>query len=171
MVSGARFAAEIVGEIRRRTAPDFPILLRYSQWKQQDYEARLAETPQELEALLTPMVDAGVDLFDCSQRRFWEPAFSGSDDNLAGWTKRLTGKPAMTVGSVGLSVEFLESMRGGAAGIADLGRLMAMFEAGQFDLVAVGRALLGDANWAEKIRAHRSDELIPFGREALGTLV
>ncbi len=46
----------------------------------------------ELEAFLAPLTDAGVDIFDCSTRRFWEPEFEGSRLNLAGWTRKLTGK-------------------------------------------------------------------------------
>ena len=44
------------------------------------------------------MVKAGVDLFDCSQRRFWEPVFEDGDLNLAGWAKKLTGVASMTIG-------------------------------------------------------------------------
>ena len=95
--------------------PDFPILLRFSQWKQQDFAAKLAPTPQELEQFLAPLVDAGVDVFHCSTRRFWEPEFEGSDLNLAGWTKKLTGKPTITVGSVGLNQEFIATYRGESA--------------------------------------------------------
>ena len=73
-----RFAADIVKAVRAVTNPDFPILLRFSQWKQQDFTARLAPTPQELEAFLTPLVKAGVDMFHCSTRRFWEPEFPES---------------------------------------------------------------------------------------------
>ena len=165
-----RFIAEIGSEIRRRTAPDFPILLRYSQWKLQDYGARLADAPAQLAELLEPIVDAGVDLFDCSQRRFWEPAFAGSDRNLAGWTRHLTGRPTMTVGSVGLSQEFIASMAGGSVAVAGLERLMTMFEQGQFDLVAIGRALITDPMWAEKVRRHHFEALIAFDPSALGTL-
>ena len=68
------FVAEIVKASRQRVGADFPIILRYSQWKQQDFSARLAETPDALEAFLTPLVDAGVDLFHCSQRRFGSPS-------------------------------------------------------------------------------------------------
>lgn len=165
-----RFVAEMVTEIRHRTAPDFPILLRYSQWKLQDYEARLAETPAELAALLAPIAEAGIDLFDCSQRRFQEPAFAGSDRNLAGWTRHLTGKPTMTVGSVGLSTEFIASMAGGQAEAAGLEVLLAMFADGQFDLVGVGRALIADANWVEKVKLGRAATANSFTREALATL-
>ncbi len=169
----ATFAAEIVAEIRRRTAPDFPILLRYSQWKQHDYDARLAETPDELEAMLRPIVDAGVDLFDCSQRRFWEPTFPGSDLNLAGWTRRLTGKPTMTVGSVSLDRDFMSSLfdRDKGAGVTGIDRLVAMFERGDFDLVAVGRALIVDPQWADKVRAGRLGDLLAFSPKVLESLV
>jgi len=68
------------------------ISLRLSQWKQQDVVFKLAPTPQALESWLGPLADAGVDVFHCSQRRFWEPEFEGSALNFAGWAKKLTGK-------------------------------------------------------------------------------
>ncbi|TMV63933.1 12-oxophytodienoate reductase, partial [Thioclava sp. BHET1] len=43
----ARFAAEVVAATRAALGPDYPLILRLSQWKQQDYAARLAPTPQE----------------------------------------------------------------------------------------------------------------------------
>jgi 2,4-dienoyl-CoA reductase-like NADH-dependent reductase (Old Yellow Enzyme family) len=93
LVTRTRFAVEIIEAVRRATGPDFPIILRFSQWKQQDYAARLATTPEELARFLAPLSTAGVDIFHCSQRRFWEPEFEGSDLNLAGWTKKLTVNP------------------------------------------------------------------------------
>ena len=102
-----RFACEIVSRTREQVGSDFPIILRYSQWKQQDFSARLAQTPAELEKFLGMLVDAGVDIFHCSQRRFWEAEFENSGLNLAGWTKKLTGKPTITVGSVSLSADFI----------------------------------------------------------------
>jgi 2,4-dienoyl-CoA reductase-like NADH-dependent reductase (Old Yellow Enzyme family) len=44
-------------------------------------------------------------------------------------------------------------------------------EQNEFDLVAVGRALLADPAWAAKVRDGRFDELQPFTPEALKTLV
>jgi 2,4-dienoyl-CoA reductase-like NADH-dependent reductase (Old Yellow Enzyme family) len=168
----ATFAAEVVTEIRRRTAPDFPILLRFSQWKLQDYDARLADTPHQLEALLGPIAAAGVDMFDCSQRRFWEPTFADSDLNLAGWTKKLTGKPTMTVGSITLDLDFMSSLfdRSRPAGVAGIERLLAMFQRDDFDMIAVGRALISDPDWSNKILAGRLDELTLFTPLALDSL-
>jgi len=98
-----RLAVEIVKACRAAAPAGYPIFFRYSQWKQQDYTARFAETPAELEQFLAPLVEAGVDVFDCSTRRFWEPAFAGSDLSVAGWTKKLAGVATMAVGSVGLA--------------------------------------------------------------------
>ncbi|HEY5284340.1 MAG TPA: 12-oxophytodienoate reductase, partial [Polyangia bacterium] len=77
------FAVEIIRAVRQAVGADFPICLRISQWKLQDFTAKLAATPQEMEAWLAPLVVAGVDIFHCSQRRFWEPEFSGADLNFA----------------------------------------------------------------------------------------
>ncbi len=75
------FAADVTRAVRKEVGEDYPILLRFSQWKQQDFTARLATSPAELERFLRPLVDAGVDCFHCSTRRFWEPEFpeEGSD--------------------------------------------------------------------------------------------
>ena len=165
-----RFACEIIRRTREQVGADFPLLIRLSQWKQQDFAAKSAATPRELEAWLTPLVNAGIDAFHCSQRRFWEPAFDDSDLNLAGWTKKLTGKPTISVGSVGLSGVFTAAYSGETAKPASLDRLIEMMERGDFDLIAVGRALLQDPDWVEKIRDGRTDELMEFSRDALATL-
>ena len=165
-----RFAVEVIQAVRSATGPDFPICLRLSQWKLQDYTARLATSPAEMEAWLTPLAKAGVDIFHCSQRRFWEPEFPGSDLNFAGWAKQLTGKATITVGSVGLSGDFIAAFQGEASKPSSLDELLRRFDRGDFDLVAVGRALLADAEWARKINEGRSSELHGFSKEALATL-
>jgi 2,4-dienoyl-CoA reductase-like NADH-dependent reductase (Old Yellow Enzyme family) len=176
-----RFAEAVVRECRDRLGPRVPIFLRISQWKQQDYRARIWERPDDLEAFLRPFVDAGVDVFDCSTRRFWEPEFEGSDRNLAGWVKQLSGLPTITVGSVGLDRELLSAPAadGGAsrtaglnasAGLSGLDRLVEMLERGDFDLVAVGRALISNPDWPRHVRDRRWGALRPFRKEHLATL-
>ncbi|MFE3656569.1 NADH:flavin oxidoreductase [Streptomyces sp. NPDC059165] len=169
-VARTRFAAEIVAAVRERVSPDFPVLFRYSQWKQQDYGARLAETPAELEAILAPLAAAGVDAFHASTRRYWMPEFEGSDLNLAGWTKKLTGKPVITVGSVGLDGDFISAFQGKGSLVKGIDNLLDRLEAEEFDMVAVGRALLQDPEWAAKVLADRFDDLKPYDPAALKSL-
>jgi 2,4-dienoyl-CoA reductase-like NADH-dependent reductase (Old Yellow Enzyme family) len=166
----ARFAAEIIKAVRAAVGPDFPVIIRLSQWKQQDFAARIAQTPDEMAAWLRPLVDAGADMLHCSQRRFWEPEFDGSDLNFAGWAKKLTGVPSITVGSVGLSGDFIAAYGGEASKPASLDELVRRLERGDFDLVAVGRAVLQDPNWAVKVREGRRDELMDFSPMAMATL-
>jgi 2,4-dienoyl-CoA reductase-like NADH-dependent reductase (Old Yellow Enzyme family) len=170
IVARTRFAVEVIQACRRAVGADFPIVLRYSQWKQQDYGARLVSTPELLARFLAPLVDAGVDVFHCSTRRFWEPEFEGSALNLAGWTKKLTGKPVMTVGSVSLDTDMFAAFRGQGAAVTSIDKLIEMIAREEVDLVAVGRALLVDPAWAAKVHAGRMQDLLPFTAEALRTL-
>jgi 2,4-dienoyl-CoA reductase-like NADH-dependent reductase (Old Yellow Enzyme family) len=165
-----RFAAEILKAVRAAVGPDYPVIIRLSQWKQQDFTARLARTPQEMEAWLRPLADAGADIFHCSQRRFWEPEFEGSDLNFAGWAKKLIGKPTITVGSVGLSGDFIAAFGGESSKPASLDELLRRLDRGDFDLVAVGRALLNDPQWVLKVRDGRHAELLDFSPASLATL-
>ncbi|BAC71641.1 1,2-oxophytodienoate reductase [Streptomyces avermitilis] len=169
-VARTKFAAEIVAAVRSAVSPSFPVLFRYSQWKQQAYDARLAETPEELEAILAPLAAAGVDAFHASTRRYWQPEFDGSDLNLAGWTKKITGKPAISVGSVGLNGEFLKAFQGEGSTVRGIDDLLDRLESGEFDLVAIGRALLQDPEWAAKVLAGRFSELAAYDASSLKTL-
>jgi 2,4-dienoyl-CoA reductase-like NADH-dependent reductase (Old Yellow Enzyme family) len=164
------FAAEILKAVRAAVGPDYPVIIRLSQWKQQDFAAKIAPTPSHMDEWLAPLAEAGADAFHCSQRRFWEPEFDGSDLNFAGWAKKLTGKTSITVGSVGLSGEFIASYGGEASKPASLDQLLRMLERGDFDLVAVGRALLQDPLWAQKVHDGRSGELMDFEAKAMATL-
>ncbi|WP_294224317.1 NADH:flavin oxidoreductase [uncultured Chryseobacterium sp.] len=166
----SRFAVDIVKAIRAAVGEDFTIIIRLSQWKQQDYSAKLAQTPAEMEEWLLPLKEAGVDIFHCSQRRFWEPEFEGSDLNFAGWAKKITGQPTITVGSVGLEGDFMSAFAGQGTEKTDLSELTRRLERGDFDLVAVGRALLQDPEWVKKIKEGKTEELQDFKAESMAVL-
>ncbi|PQP82272.1 12-oxophytodienoate reductase [Paenibacillus sp. PCH8] len=161
-----QFAVELVEAVRAAVGPDFPIAMRISQWKMNDYQARLFDTPEQLEPFLHSLVNAGVDIFHCSTRRFWEPEFEGSDLGFAGWVKKLSGRTTITVGSVGMSNE----PEADGAQHPGMDELMKRYDQQEFDLVAVGRALLGDPAWVAKMREGRLSEIQAFTPEALATL-
>ncbi len=170
----ARFPAEIVSAIRAECGPDFLISLRFSQWKEVDYDAKVAPSPDELAEMARIFRDAGVDVLHASTRRFWEAEWDGDNRNLAGWTKAGAGLPVITVGSVGLDTDVMDVFmkeidprpRVGIA-IEDLARRMA---AGEFDMVAVGRALIGDPDFVSKVEAGDYDAIRTFTRADLGQL-
>lgn len=140
----------------RAEVGDLPIFYRFSQSKLQDFKASLASSPDELSEILGPLADAGVDVFDASTRYFDRPEFRDAGPlNLAGWAKKLTGRLSMTVGGIGLGGAHYraDGSRGGVIAAANnLPQLLARFERGEFDLAAVGRAMLADPNWVEKGR-------------------
>lgn len=171
-----RFPAEVVAAIRSEVGDDFAIVYRYSQWKSGNYDARIAQSPQQLEQVLTPLVNAGVDVFHPSTRRHWVPEFpelEGTEGQrgLAGWTKEITGLPTITVGSVGLDKVFDGAWGPDAASeTTGLEPLLEQFEREEFDIVAVGRALLADPEWVHKVEAGRLDERVAFTRDHITTL-
>ncbi|MCX4966618.1 NADH:flavin oxidoreductase [Streptomyces sp. NBC_00654] len=172
--SRARFGAEIVQAVRAAVAPGFPVFFRLSQWKVNRYDARTAESPAELERLLAPLVDAGVDAFHASTRRYWQPEFEGSDLNLAGWVRRLSGRATVTVGSVGLDRQYGEGLFTEGftrpAGLTGIEELVARLGRDEFDLVAVGRTLLANPDWAAKALRGELAQTVPYDPAVLKTL-
>jgi 2,4-dienoyl-CoA reductase-like NADH-dependent reductase (Old Yellow Enzyme family) len=167
----SEFAAETIRRCRAAVG-DLPIIIRISQWKSVDYNAKVATTPQEMERWLNPLVEAGVDMIHCSQRRIWEPEFPEIDGpnglNHAGWVKKLTGVPTISVGSVGLTSEFTGAFRGEGSKAGNFDNAIERLAKGEFDLVAVGRAILQDPEWVKKVKAGDFHELKDYEAAAIG---
>jgi 2,4-dienoyl-CoA reductase-like NADH-dependent reductase (Old Yellow Enzyme family) len=172
MADRARFPARVLRDVRRAVGPDFVISCRISQWAESDYDARVARTPQELAELVAVLDAGGTDLFHMSTRYFQRPEWPERDSRgLAGWVKSMTTKPVVTVGSLGLDIDMMSTLfterPEGHPLEAGLRELVARYERGEFDLVAVGRSMIGDPRFVEKLRAGRLDEIRPFTRADL----
>lgn len=169
-----RFPAEIVSAIRQAVGEQFPISFRFSQWKEVNYNARIVPTPGDLESMLIILRAAGVDVFHASARYFWGPEWQGSDLGIAGWTKSLTDAPVIAVGSVGLDTDVMDNFFGKEAkstGEAGLRELLRRFNNREFDLISIGRSLIGDAQWVNKVRDGRLEQIRMFTRrDVLGDL-
>ena len=169
IIGRTRFATAVIGAIRAALGPEFPIMFRFSQWKQQDFDAKIAATPAELETWLGLLIDAGVDILDASTRVFDTPAFESSPMSLAGWTRKLTGVPTLAVGSIGLKRDLYSGPTEAAGiGVTDLARVITLMNQGEFDLVGIGRSLVADPAWA--VRARESAPFLPFAASSLATL-
>jgi 2,4-dienoyl-CoA reductase-like NADH-dependent reductase (Old Yellow Enzyme family) len=170
-----RFAKEIVEAIRQNVNHEFLISFRFSQFAEADFTAKPIESYDELRALLSTLRQAGVDLFSVSTRRFWIPEWPehDSDRSLTGWCKEFTDAAIMTVGSVGLKQDLYESLSEAVGGPAppELTHLLKRFEAGQFDLVAVGRGMFADPDWVAKVASGRTDALVPWNKELVAHIL
>ena len=158
-----RFGLDIIRAVRAAVGSSFPISIRVSQWKNRDFDAKPCPTPEALAEFLTPLKEAGVDIFHASARRFWVPEYEGSDMGYAGWVKKVSGLPTIAVGSVGLTNDLASNFYAGndvkAGGEDNLAELMRRFHRGDFDMVAVGRTVLTDPEWVNKVREGRFSEI------------
>jgi len=151
------FPLAIVQAVRGAVGPDFPISFRFSQWKEVAFEARIMDPATEMAGFVAALEEAGVDMLHASDRYFWKPDNDVAPLNLAGWARRFAKVPVITVGSVGLKIDLFGGFLSDqatfeAAGADQLQQLARMHGEGQFDLVAVGRSLIGDAAYLEKLR-------------------
>jgi 2,4-dienoyl-CoA reductase-like NADH-dependent reductase (Old Yellow Enzyme family) len=169
----SRFPAEVIAAIREATGPDFIISVRFSQWKEVDYRARIAQTPEELGTFLARIEEAGADLVHVSTRRFDAPGFPelDPDRSLASWVKSLTSLPVVAIGSVGLSVDMpgdmFDAKEPELQVEADLDAVRRGLEAGDFDLIGVGRAQIANIDFVRRVRDGEFASLRTFRREVL----
>ncbi len=167
-----RFAREMVAAAREAAGPKFALSIRISPWKQLDYAARNVDSPQALADWLVPLAEAGVDLFHVSTRRFWEPAFPGEPRTLPGLVREITDCPTIAVGSVTLSND-LKSPEGkvkAAPAPDQIVRISEGLKTGEFDVIAVGRAMLANPDWTNKIARGDWDALRSFEKSMLDRL-
>jgi 2,4-dienoyl-CoA reductase-like NADH-dependent reductase (Old Yellow Enzyme family) len=176
MASRVRFPAEVVSAVRERVGRGPLMSFRFSQWKVVDYDAVMVSTPEELEMMLAALRHAGVDVFHASTRWFHRPAWPDRDAELglSGWVKRLGGLPVIAVGGVGADTD-VSDVAGrwtdaGAAAQRSARELASRLRRGDFDLVAVGRANIGDPDWTRKLKEGRFDEIRPFVRSDVAEL-
>lgn len=169
-----RFATEIVAECRARTGAGFPISFRFSDWKTDDYGASLFESPADLQLMVETLAAAGVDIFHCSTRRCYEPRFAGSPLSLAGWTRRLGGRPVICVGSIALTQAFDTKVeqqdRSAQYARSALQELRDMTERAEYDLAAVGRMLIANPDLVALLRADSPAAMRPYTPTMRSTL-
>ena len=167
-----RFGERLLTACRRAAGPDFVLSFRLSQWKQLDYAAQVAETPDEFGEIVQCLRDAGADILHCSTRRYWEPAFPGSELCLAAWARRLSGIPAIAVGSVTLGNDFKSATGKQAAAAApeQIDDIERRLESGEFDLIALGRAMLANPDWATLVESGQRRALQSFSKAHLDAL-
>ena len=87
-----QFARDIIQACQNITTEDFSVGIRFSQWKQQDYDAKLALDENELKIFVDCLSESRPDFFHTSMRRFWEPEMNNS--SLAALVKGMTDIPS-----------------------------------------------------------------------------
>ncbi len=161
----SQFVSEIIQAVRSNISQEFIVGLRFSQWKQHDFEAKLAHSTDDLKKVLLSPVESGLDYLHSSMRRYWESEFEGSEENLAYWTKKISNIPTIGVGSAGLDSDFIDMTAPSKP--ASIDKAIDDISKEKYDLLAVGRALLSDYEWVLKMKEGRLKDVIPYSKEAL----
>lgn len=142
----ARFLIDIIKDVREKTDPDFPILVRLSGTEgiPGGYDLQYIQEVAKL------VEKAGADLIDVS---------AGTYDALE-WTIQPHQFPE------GCLVQFAEGLKAVVkipVGVA--GRIRSPFIAEEIlsnkkaDIITIGRALVADPEWVIKVRENRTDEI------------
>lgn len=175
-----RFPLRVVRGVRKvideTAGREYPLMIRFSQWRMEDYSAYAYPDPDHLERWVLALKDAGVDILHVSTRDATDPGFphlfdTDTEDGrrtLAGWTRKLSGgMPTVAVGRVSVSASMDE---GAAVQTTDPAPAAELIQRGEADMIAVGRSLIANPRWCDTVREGRWNELVPYTREMLESL-
>ena len=125
-----RFGVEVVQAVREATGPDFLIFYRHTA-QTEDYPL------EDSQIFASRLAEAGVNVLDIS------PSTASQHADLAAGIKSVVDVPVIAVG-----------------GMSDPAAAEAALAARKCDLVALGRGLIADALWVEKVQAGKLGDLI-----------
>ncbi len=142
-----RLAVELVREMRRSAGEGFLLLYRHSAVDGETGGAKIEEST----ALAQALEKEGLDIFDVSAGRGAKSALSipdasfpeGTHADLAGRMKGAVKIPVIAVGRIQTRETAERILREGKA-----------------DLIALGRQLLADPFWPQKVEEGRGDEIV-----------
>ncbi|MGB9035167.1 NADH:flavin oxidoreductase [Arthrobacter sp. UCD-GKA] len=138
-----RFPAEIARAVREAVGPEMTVGIRISQAKVSDHDHRWAGGIDEAEVIFSTLGDTGVDFIHTTEYKAYAPAFGDGSPSLAALAKRYSGLPVIANGN-------LDDPETAEALLAD----------GTADVIALGKAALGNRDWPERVRHGRPlDEL------------
>jgi 2-enoate reductase len=142
------FARESIAAIRREVGEDFPIIYRIAL----DHYLEGGRKPEESLWILQQLEAMGINAFNvdagCYETMWWPhpPTYHspGCMVNMAEMAKRAVNVPIIAVGKLcypDLAEEILQQ--------------------GKADFIAIGRGLLADPDWANKVREGRQEDIRP----------
>ena len=128
-----RTAVEICRKIRRAVGKNLLLLYRHTPVEEAEAGYGLADTIR----LTSVLTEAGVDIFDVS------PSHGDREGEYSEAVKLSTGKPVIARG-----------------GLDECDRALSMLANNRADFVAIGRGLIADADWPNKVRDGRLAEIV-----------
>jgi 2-enoate reductase len=143
-----QFSKEIISAIRKAVNRDFPIIYRFGLTHYFDGGREIEEGLEIVQRLERVGVDAFHIDAGCYETRYWaippptQPP--GCMVNLAEMVKKIVKVPVIAVGKLG------------DPGLAEM-----VLQEGKADFIALGRPLLADPDWANKVREEIREDIRP----------
>ncbi|MFC1982904.1 FAD-dependent oxidoreductase [Chloroflexota bacterium] len=143
-----RFAREVIKGIKKRAGADFPVIYRLGLTHYLDGGRTVEEGLEIIKKLEVEGVDAFHIDAGCYESRYWPTPPTtqppGCMVNLAEMAKRVAKVPIIAVGKLG-QPELAEEV----------------LQEGKADFIALGRPLLADPDWPNKVREGRPEDIRP----------
>ncbi len=139
------FPAAVTQAVRKVIGADVPLIYRFSIHADDPAAPNNPVTPGSLADFLHALEAAGVDAWDISCWRESRRGYFGTDIWLPDWVRKFSDKPRIVAGN-------LLTPRETSDYIAD----------GHAEAVALARALISDAEWANKAKRAEPEAIRPF---------
>lgn len=145
-----RFGVEVIRAVREAVGEGYPVGIRVSQGKVNDYEHKWAGGEAEAAVVFRSYGGAGVDFIHVTEFEAAKPAF-GEGPTFAALAREYGGLPVIANGTL----EDPEVAEG-------------LLKSGQADVIALGKGALSNMDWPSRVS--QGLPLKPFDPEALESL-
>lgn len=132
--SRVRLLTETIQACRAAAGEEFPIGIRISQSKVNDYTHKWAEAESDAKIIFTALGKAGLDFIHITEYHADQPAFKEGGPTLAALAKKYTGLPVVVNGN-------LNTPEQGEA----------MLQRGDADIITLGKGALANKDWVNKV--------------------
>ncbi|PKJ55693.1 NADH:flavin oxidoreductase [Bacillus sp. SN10] len=142
-----RLLVEVSKAVREAVGEEYPVGIRISQGKINDYFHKWADKEKDAEIIFGQLGQAGLDFIHVTEFEAWQPAFSedegtsatdsasGTGDTLAALAKKYSELPVIANGS-----------------LHDPEKAKEIIEKGEADVITLGRGALANYDWANKVK-------------------
>jgi 2,4-dienoyl-CoA reductase-like NADH-dependent reductase (Old Yellow Enzyme family) len=128
-----RLLEEVIKAARQAVGPDYPVGIRISQGKVNDYTHKWAGGEADAEIIFSRLAQAGLDFLHVTEFQAYMPAFKEGGPTLAALAKKWGKLPVVVNGSI-VTPEQAEEL----------------LQKGDVDIVTIGKAALANKDWVNK---------------------
>lgn len=138
-----RLLVQVAEACRKAVGPNYPLGIRISQGKVNDYTHKWAQAEKDAEIIFSALAAAGLDFIHVTEFHADQPAFENNSASLAALAKKYSGLPIVVNGN-------LNNPQQGEA----------MIQKEEADIITLGKTALANKNWVNKVA--REEALADF---------